>query len=547
MKKLAIIGRPNVGKSSLFNRLLKKRDAITSDQAGTTRDVKKRIAQILDKEVQILDTGGLDKGCELFDKIKEKAVKAAYEADIILYMVDGKTIANDEDKKFFYELQAMGKSICLVVNKIDNDKMKEKLWDYYEFGTDTIFGISVAHNRNTIKLIEWIHEMLPTDEERKEAEEEAARLAKIEEEKASYDYNLEEYDEGAEVEEIEEDPTVFEENDQTRWYDPERLNQVKVAIIGRVNVGKSSLLNALVGEDRSVVSSVAGTTIDPIDELLEIGDKRVTFVDTAGLRRRGKIEGIEKYALNRTKEMLKDADVALLVLDASQPFKDLDEKIAGLIDENRLGCIIVLNKWDLTDKDYEKFSEKVRGRFKFLHYAPILTISALTKQRVNKIMDMILQINENYSQRIGTSKLNRVIELAQRRHHLPSVKGKTIRLYYVTQYDIRPPRIALVMNRPEGLHFTYRRYLTNKLREAFNFEGTPVLFHARSKKQRTTIEDEPNFVEDMFGGTKAVTEEEMEEMYADFEDGEYESEFEDNMEKDSNSKDDIEEGFVDID
>ena len=547
MKKLAIIGRPNVGKSSLFNRLLKKRDAITSDQAGTTRDVKKRIAKILDKEVQVLDTGGLDKGCELFDKIKEKAVKAAYEADIILYMSDGKTIPNDEDKKFFYELQSMGKSIALVVNKIDNDKMNERLWDYYEFGTDTVFGISVAHNRNTIKLIEWIHEQLPTEEEKAEALE-AEKAAALEAEKESYDYNLEEYDESLEEpEETEEDKLVFEENDQTRFYDPERLNQVKVAIIGRVNVGKSSLLNALIGEDRSVVSSIAGTTIDPIDEMLEVGDKRVTFVDTAGLRRRGKIEGIEKYALNRTKEMLIGADVALLVLDASEPFKDLDEKIAGYIDENRLGCIIVLNKWDLTDKDFDKFTEKVRSRFKFLHYAPIITISALTKQRVNKIMDKILEINENYSQRIGTSKLNRVIELAQRRHHLPSVKGKVIRLYYVTQYDIRPPRIALVMNRPEGLHFTYRRYLTNKLREAFNFEGTPVLFHARSKKQRTTIEDEPNFVEDMFGGTKAVTEEEMEEMYQEFEDGEGESEFEHNLEKDSKSKGDIEEGFVDLD
>ncbi len=547
MKKLAIIGRPNVGKSSLFNRLLKKRDAITSDQAGTTRDVKKRIAKILDKEVQVLDTGGLDKGCELFDKIKEKAVKAAYEADIILYMSDGKTIPNDEDKKFFYELQSMGKAIALVVNKIDNDKMNERLWDYYEFGTDTVFGISVAHNRNTIKLIEWIHEQLPTEEEKAEALE-AEKAAALEAEKESYDYNLEEYDESLEEpEENEEDKLVFEENDETRFYDPERLNQVKVAIIGRVNVGKSSLLNALVGEDRSVVSSVAGTTIDPIDEMLEVGDKRVTFVDTAGLRRRGKIEGIEKYALNRTKEMLIGADIALLVLDASEPFKDLDEKIAGYIDDNRLGCIIVLNKWDLTDKDYDKFTEKVRSRFKFLHYAPIITISALTKQRVNKIMDKILEINENYSQRIGTSKLNRVIELAQRRHHLPSVKGKIIRLYYVTQYDIRPPRIALVMNRPEGLHFTYRRYLTNKLREAFNFEGTPVLFHARSKKQRTTIEDEPNFVEDMFGGTRAVTEQEMEEMYQEFEDGEGESEFEHNLEKDSKSKGDIEEGFVDLD
>ena len=542
MKKLAIIGRPNVGKSSLFNRLLKERDAITSDQAGTTRDVKKRIAKIFDKEVQILDTGGLDKGCELFDKIKEKAIKAAYEADIILYMADGKTIPNDEDKKFFYELQAMGKAIALVVNKIDNDKMNERLWDYYEFGTDTVFGISVSHNRNTVKLIEWIHEQLPEkgEDQDNSLTEESEESGELEPELDDEHAFLDEWDEEKEKDD---DTRAFEENDETRFYDPERLNQIKVAIIGRVNVGKSSLLNALVGEDRSVVSSVAGTTIDPIDEVIEVGDKKVTFVDTAGLRRRGKIVGIEKFALNRTKEMLKDADIALLVLDASEPFKDLDEKIAGLVDENRLACIIVLNKWDLTDKDFDAFREKVRSRFKFLHYAPIITISALTKQRVNKIMDKILEINDNFSQRIGTSKLNRVIELAQRRHHLPSVKGKIIRIYYVTQYDIRPPRIALVMNRPEGLHFTYRRYLTNKLREAFNFEGTPVLFHARSKKQKTHISDEPDFMEEHFG--EPVTDEEMYEMY---EDEEYESEFEENLEEDKKHKDDdIEEGFVDID
>lgn len=546
MKKLAIIGRPNVGKSSLFNRLIKERDAITSDQAGTTRDVKKRIAQIFEKQVQILDTGGLDKGCELFDRIREKSVQAAHEADIILYMVDGKTIANDEDKKFFYELQTMGKAICLVVNKIDNDKMQERLWDYYEFGTDDIFGISVSHNRNTVKLIEWIHGHLPDVSQEDAIDEEDSSVQSFEE--SAEDEEIDLFEEGEDENIFEADlhdtGEAFEENDETRFYDPERLNTIKVAIIGRVNVGKSSLLNALLKEDRSVVSDVAGTTIDPIDETIEVGDKKVTFVDTAGLRRRGKIVGIEKFALMRTKEMLKKADMALLVLDASEPFKDLDEKIAGLIDENRLACMIVLNKWDLTDKDFEAFTEKVRSRFKFLHYAPIITISALTKQRVHKIMDKILEINENYSQRIGTSKLNRVIELAQRRHHLPSVKGKVIRLYYVTQYDIRPPRIALVMNRPEGLHFTYRRYLTNKLREAFNFEGTPVLFHARSKKQKTTISDEPFFVNEMFGET--VTEEEMEQMYHDFEEGEYDSEFEHNMEEDKKHND-IEEGFVDID
>lgn len=530
MKKLAIIGRPNVGKSSLFNRLLKQRDAITSDQAGTTRDVKKRIAKILDKEIQILDTGGLDKGCELFDKIKEKAVKAAYEADIVLYMTDGKTIPNDEDKKFFYELQAMGKAVALVVNKIDNDKMQEKLWDYYEFGTETIFGISVAHNRHIVKLVEWIYEQLSDSPVAQSSEENEVGGELLEPEMDDEEAFYDAFDDEGEKEE---DPSIFEQNDNTRFYDPERLNQVKVAIIGRVNVGKSSLLNALIGEDRSVVSSIAGTTIDPIDEMIEVGDKRVTFVDTAGLRRRGKILGIEKFALMRTKEMLKDADIALLVLDASEPFKDLDEKIAGLIDDNRLGCIIVLNKWDLTDKDFDKFTLEVRSRFKFLHYAPIITISALTHQRVNRIMDKILEINENYSQRIGTSKLNRVIELAQRKHHLPSVRGKIIRIYYVTQYDIRPPRIALVMNRPEGLHFTYRRYLTNKLREAFNFEGTPVLFHARSKKQKTHVSDEPDYVLDTFGGVPSAEEDFYEEL--------------DDDELEDFDGDDEDEGFVDID
>ncbi|HEX5669985.1 MAG TPA: ribosome biogenesis GTPase Der, partial [Sulfuricurvum sp.] len=257
---------------------------------------------------------------------------------------------------------------------------------------------------------------------------------------------------------------------------------MKVAIIGRVNVGKSSLLNALLKEDRSVVSSVAGTTIDPIDETIEYEDKKITFIDTAGIRKRGKILGIEKYALMRTEEMLETADIALLVLDASVPFMDLDEKIAGFVDKNRMACLIVLNKWDLAPKeDYEKIIAEVRDRFKFLSYAPIVTISAQSKQRVHKIFDMLLKINENYSQRISTSRLNEVIQAAMKKHTLPSINGMNIRLYFATQYDIRPPRIALIMNRPQGLHFSYRRYLTNQMREQFNFEGTPILFKAKAK------------------------------------------------------------------
>jgi len=493
MKKIAIIGRPNVGKSSLFNRLVKKRDAITSDIAGTTRDVKRREVTINDKMALLLDTGGLDKGCELFDKIKEMSLKAAYKADIILYMVDGKGIPEDEDKKLFYELQTLGKQVCLVVNKIDNDKMKEKLWDFYEFGCDAIFGISVSHNRGTVDLLDWVYNQIPDEDIIKDEEEDEIIIDEPiyndeETDEKFFEEHADEEDDGYFHQDmfLDEDAVIehgiFAQNDKIKEFDEEDINHIKVAIIGRTNVGKSSLLNALLGEERCVVSSIAGTTIDPIDESINYGDKQITFVDTAGLRRRGKILGIEKYALMRTKEMLENSNMAIVVLDGSEPFLDLDEKIAGLVDENRLSCIIVLNKWDIADRDqHDKIILEVRDRFKFLAYAPILTISAKSHQRVDKLNDMILQINENYSQRITTSQLNAVMDKAMRRHQLPTMHGQVIRIYYATQYETRPPKIAIVMNKPKGLHFTYRRYLTNKLREAFNFTGTPLLFKAKTR------------------------------------------------------------------
>ena len=494
MKKIAIIGRPNVGKSSLFNRLVKKRDAITSDIAGTTRDVKRRHVVIVNKQALLLDTGGLDQGCELFDKIKEKSLEAAKKADIILYMVDGKSIPEDGDKKLFYELQTLGKEVALVVNKIDNDKLKDNLWDFYEFGTDAIFGISVSHNRSVNALLEWINDRLPNEDIIKdEDEEDDVNVVEEDNEEFEFDdkeYNEEEeddnffYPEDDEDEEFEDD-SIFAQNDRIKEFDENDVNHIKISIIGRTNVGKSSLLNALLGEERSVVSSVAGTTIDPIDESMEYKDKQLTFVDTAGLRRRGKIVGIEKFALMRTKEMLENSNMALVVLDASEPFLDLDEKIAGLVDSNRLACIIVLNKWDIANReDYDKIIQEVRDRFKFLAYAPIVTLSAKSHKRVDKLHDMILEINENYSQRIKTSELNEALEKAMRKHHLPSMHGQIIKIYYATQYETRPPKIAIVMNKPRGLHFTYRRYLTNKLRESFNFSGTPVLFKAKKRGER---------------------------------------------------------------
>ncbi|MCW8894684.1 ribosome biogenesis GTPase Der [Sulfurimonas sp.] len=500
MKKIAIIGRPNVGKSSLFNRLVKKRDAITSEQAGTTRDVKRRDVIIINKEALLLDTGGLDRGCELFDKIKEMSLKAAYQADIILYMVDGKGLPEEEDKKLFYELQALGKDVALVVNKIDNDKMKEKLWEFYEFGTDAIFGISVAHNRNTVELLEWIASKIPDSDIVKEVEEEVEQdnnITIIREDLSDEDFfaNIEAqdeeddgftyWDEDEMDGTIDDENSIFAQNDKIKEFNEDDVNHIKISIIGRTNVGKSSLLNALLGEERSVVSSVAGTTIDPIDESINYKGKQLTFVDTAGLRRRGKIIGIEKFALMRTTEMLENSNMALVVLDASEPFLDLDEKIAGLVDSNKLACIIVLNKWDIAKREeHDKIIQTVRDRFKFLAYAPIITLSAKSHQRVDKLNDMILEINENYSQRIPTSQLNAVMDKAMRRHQLPSMHGQVIRIYYATQYETRPPKIAIVMNKPKGLHFTYRRYLTNKLREAFNFTGTPLLFKAKKRGEK---------------------------------------------------------------
>ncbi|HFU74419.1 MAG TPA: ribosome biogenesis GTPase Der, partial [Helicobacteraceae bacterium] len=355
----------------------------------------------------------------------------------------------------------------------------------------------VSHNRSVNPLIEWIADHLP-EEDRiiHEVQDDSTEIVVPSEnaqedddflyhDPADYeDDNLlsqEELDREAGME-------IFDNNDKIANFDEEEANQFRVAIIGRVNVGKSSLLNALLEKDRSVVSDVAGTTIDPIDETVEYADKKITFVDTAGIRKRGKILGIEKYALMRTEKMLDNADIALLVLDASEPFMELDEKIAGLIDKNRLSCLIVLNKWDLCKKDeYDKIVESVRSRFKFLHYAPLITISANSHQRVHKIKDMLVEINENYSQRIKTSVLNEVLDKAMRRHALPSMHGQRIRIYFATQYETRPPRIALIMNKPKGLHFTYRRYLTNKLREAFNFEGVPILIKAKNKRDKTAL------------------------------------------------------------
>jgi len=459
MKKIAILGQPNVGKSSLFNRFAKRRIAITSDVAGTTRDVKKEIIDFDGKEAQIVDTGGIDDSNELFKSVKNKALEAAGIADVIIYMVNGKSLPDDRDKQLFYKLQSLGKPIALVINKIDNDKEEERAWEFGEFGAQNQFAISVSHNRRVGQLIEWIKSFLDEEELVLDLNNEDDALENL-------------------IERFDEDGTLQKEED---------LNEICVAIIGRTNVGKSSLLNALLGSDRAVVSDVAGTTIDPVDEKINVDDKIITFIDTAGLRRRGKIEGIERYALNRTKQMLERSDIALLVLDASVPLSELDEKIAGLVDEYKLGCIIVLNKWDKAIGTYDEIVAELRYRFKFLSWAPIITVSAKSKKRVHKIKDMILKVFENYTRKIQTSDLNDVIKSATIKHHIPSYKGKQVNILFASQYEIKPPKIALISNRPQGIHFSYLRYLANQIRDNFDLLGTPLILIPKRRGEREAV------------------------------------------------------------
>ena len=473
MKKVILLGRPNVGKSSLFNRLARARIAITSDVAGTTRDVNKTEININDRECLLIDSGGLDESSKLFAAVQKRSLAEANEADIIVFMVDGKLYADEIDKKLFYAINRLGKPTALVVNKVDGKRDEERAKDFISFGAKKLFEISVSHNSGTDELCEWIYSHL---EPAKTSIDES-----IEDFLADFDESLLESDESDESGESLRN-SRFKSN-----IDYENKT-IKVGIIGRVNVGKSSLLNALVGQNRSVVSDIAGTTIDPVNEKISVNDgnkeREIEFIDTAGIRRRGKIEGIEKYALNRTQKMLENADIAVLVLDSAEGINELDERIAGLASEFNLGVIIVLNKWDLKsgdDKEFDKMSREIRDKFKFLAYAPIISLSATSKKRVEKLKELICAVYKNYTIKLPTSRLNEVISAATKAHPIPREHGRAVRIYYAAQFDTAAPKIALVMNKPKCLHFSYLRYLQNQLRASFELGGTPVILVPRGR------------------------------------------------------------------
>ncbi|RVZ02923.1 ribosome biogenesis GTPase Der [Helicobacter pylori] len=450
LKTIAILGQPNVGKSSLFNRLARERIAITSDFAGTTRDINKRKIALNGHEVELLDTGGMAKDALLSKEIKALNLKAAQMSDLILYVVDGKSIPSDEDIKLFREVFKINPNCFLVINKIDNDKEKERAYAFSSFGIPKSFNISVSHNRGISALIDAMLNAL--------------NLNQIIEQDLDADI----------LESLETPNNALEENKEEEI--------IQVGIIGRVNVGKSSLLNALTKKERSLVSSMAGTTIDPIDETILIGDQKICFVDTAGIRHRGKILGIEKYALERTQKALEKSHIALLVLDVSTPFVELDEKISSLADKHSLGIILILNKWDIRYAPYEEIMATLKRKFRFLEYAPVITTSCLKARHIDEIKHKIIEVYECFSKRIPTSLLNSVIFQATQKHPLPSDGGKLVKVYYATQFATKPPQISLIMNRPKALHFSYKRYLINTLRKEFNFLGTPLILNAKDKK-----------------------------------------------------------------
>lgn len=520
MKKILIIGRPNVGKSSLFNRLCGRRIAVISDFAGTTRDVNYNQIELYGREFLLVDSGGLDETNELFSAVKKRTLAEAREADILLFLVDGKLMPDEEDRRLFYSLLRLNKPTALVVNKIDGKRDKERSFEFANFGAKQFFAISVSHNSGIDELSEWLCSLeAPTPSEPQE----------------DFESFLDNFDEDGEFQQARDESNSnltlvreapldeTDENGVSESRVEEILTQfanraIRIGIIGRVNVGKSSLLNALVSANRSVVSSVEGTTIDPVEESVSACGREFAFVDTAGIRKRGKIEGIERFALLRTQNILERSDIALLVLDASEELTELDERIAGLASKFELGVIIVLNKWDkvlansLAAKDFsalltknatltpelkaaltpskedasllfDKKVKEIKDRFKFLAFAPVISVSATEKKRVAKIFTLAQKVYENYTQRLKTAKVNEVLQEAIKTHPIPSQKGRRVRVYYASQFGFAPPKIALVMNKSE-LHFSYKRYLANKFREAFELEGSPILFFERKRGER---------------------------------------------------------------
>ncbi|MCM0582250.1 ribosome biogenesis GTPase Der [Weissella diestrammenae] len=430
---VAIVGRPNVGKSTIFNRIAGDRISIVEDTPGVTRDRIYTRAEWLTQEFRLIDTGGIEMSNEPFmTEIKQQAEIAMDEADVIVFMVSGREGLTDADEQVAKILYKTNKPVVLAVNKVDNFEMRNDIFDFYALGLGEPFPISGSHGTGLGDLLDEIVKHFPEDT-------------------------------GA-------------TDDET----------IRFSFIGRPNVGKSSLVNALLGENRVIVSDIAGTTRDAIDTKFTTAEgDEFTMVDTAGIRKRGKVyENTEKYSVMRAMRAIDDSNVVLMVLNAEEGIREQDKHVAGYAHEAGRAVIIVVNKWDTLEKDdhtMSAFEEMIRTEFQYLAYAPIIFVSALTKQRLNKLPAIIKQVNENHQRRIQSSTLNEVIMDALALNPAPNRNGKRLRVYYATQVSIQPPTFVVFVNEPELMHFSYERFLENQIRKAFDFTGTPVHLIKRAR------------------------------------------------------------------
>jgi GTP-binding protein len=442
LKRVVIVGRPNVGKSTLFNRLARNRRALTHDLPGMTRDRLTEVVSLDDgRRYQLTDTGGLEYGdspmSAYADEIKAQAKHALSDADFILFVVDGAAGLLPEDRDIAQELRPESHKTLLLVNKVDRRDASENVNEFYELGFEEMLPISAEHGGEGIDdVVDAISALVPAEDAKEEEEDENA--------------------------------------------------PVRVAIIGRPNVGKSSLLNRLTNEDRAVVSPISGTTRDAIDMQIERNGKQYVIIDTAGIRRKGKtVDEAEKLSVISARKAIERCEIALVMIDATDGVAGQDATVAGYADEAGKAALILVNKWDAGEHeqiDAKKFEEQIRFKLKFLAYAPVEFISAKTGRRVEKIFPRIDEIVAGYRKRFRTSQLNEILESAVRQHHPPSVKGKQRRFYYATQLKAGPPTIALFSNTDEPLHFSYRRYLENQFREELGLVGSPVHFVIRARK-----------------------------------------------------------------
>ncbi len=479
MKRLpvvAIVGRPNVGKSSLFNRLLGKKVAIIDDTPGVTRDRIVQEAEIDGHRVILVDTGGVvEKDAHQFAKeTTEQAKRAMEEADVIVFVVDGKEGVNPLDLEVAKILRKWKKPVILAVNKIDEPFMEDRVYEFYQLGFDEVIPISTIHKIGIQTLKEKILEKLPP---------ELRENAKREQEKVEKREKAERLISGEEEEELTSLQETLERGEEYEIEEEEK-EPIKVAIVGRPNMGKSTLLNALVGQERAIVSDVPGTTRDAIDTYVKIGDDEFIFIDTAGIRRRGKIKDIEYYSYLRALDAIDRADVVVLLIDAEEGPTDRDAKIAGIALEKFKPIVIAVNKIDkLKDqKDWERIHRELDLTFDFIPFAPRVFISAKERKGLDELIKQIKDLYSQYTKKVTTGKFNRVLRELMEIHQPPVYKNKVVKIYYGTQVKTKPPTFLLFSNYPEGIPKSFRRFLENRLREAFGFNKIPIriVFKKRS-------------------------------------------------------------------